>query len=202
MNRVIFLLKARRSYEIGEKSEKTGKIKVAPGVWKLPGQIKKGKLVKFPSKKKKEYTASEFNYFKNKFIDHIERYPQTKEKWIKKLKEHSQLSIEQRSEIINSIKDQPFGEKPKKKIKKYQLESRVNRPDKSSVIKKLKRKRKSSQSEEIEKNDDGTVKNPKTWHQYMKGRMGPYMKKHGGHAGAVKQMGVEWKALKEKNLKD
>jgi len=38
----------------------------------------------------------------------------------------------------------------------------------------------------------------KSWRQFQKERMGPYMKKYGGHGPAMKQISKEWKAYKAK----
>jgi uncharacterized protein YukE len=36
----------------------------------------------------------------------------------------------------------------------------------------------------------------KTWREFIAERMGPYMKQYGDHAGAIRQIAVEWKAYK------
>ncbi len=37
---------------------------------------------------------------------------------------------------------------------------------------------------------------PTTWREFTRGKMGEYMKSEGGHAGAMKRLGEEWRALK------
>ena len=39
------------------------------------------------------------------------------------------------------------------------------------------------------------------WSNFVKGKMGPYMKKYGGHAGAMKQLSKEWNIKKKKSMK-
>lgn len=66
-----------------------------------------GKLVQFPKKQKTETVAKkdEFNYFKNRFIEHLKLNPtkKRKDKIVKMLRKHSQLSEDQRKTIIQKI---------------------------------------------------------------------------------------------------
>ena len=39
-------------------------------------------------------------------------------------------------------------------------------------------------------------KKKKTWKEFSRERMGPYMKKYGGHGPAIRQISKEWKVYK------
>lgn len=42
---------------------------------------------------------------------------------------------------------------------------------------------------------------PKSWNEFVKGKMSPYMKSEGGHAGAMKRLSAEWNQYKNQTAK-
>lgn len=54
--------------------------------------------------------------------------------------------------------------------------------------------KKSAMTEAATDLEKATKAVPETWREFVKGKMGEYMKSEGGHAGAMKRLGAEWKA--------
>ncbi|PCH95668.1 MAG: hypothetical protein COB83_08095 [Gammaproteobacteria bacterium] len=67
--------------------------------------------------------------------------------------------------------------------------SAATRAKKSASMKKFHAKKKAAAKKPVAK---------KTWHQFMKGKMGPYMKSEGGHAAAMRRLAKEYKIYKAK----